>query len=108
MKRGSKYCKEFENGNIVMKFDKEMIEEMKKDEVLIVSEALSLLDCVFIGETFCLNNFETGHLVYNCYSDLVYIFPWSCLETLKEGKQIRLYARKPTEDDRELIKQEGY
>ncbi len=108
MKRYSDYCKEYKNGNITVKLDKTAIEDMKKDETLIISDILSWLDCYFIGETYCLNNWETGHTLYNVYSDLVYIFPWRYLETLKAGKTVRLYARKPDENDRETIKNEGY
>lgn len=54
-----------------------------------------------------MSNYETGHTVYNAYSDLVYIFAWSELEALEAGKAIKLFARKPDETDRELIEKEG-
>lgn len=101
-------CKEYKNGNITIKFDRETIEEAKKDDVLTLSSVLEWFDCYFIGETYCLNNWETGHTLYNCYSDLVYIFPWSALEELKQGKTVRLYARKPDETYREILESEGY
>lgn len=99
-------AKEYLNGNITLKVFGDSLEEFTRDEVLEVSELLSLLDCTFIGDTFCLNNFETGHLVYNYYSDVCYIFPWSLLEELKAGKVVRIYARKPDKDVRELIEEE--
>ena len=103
MLRTTNYCKEFKNGNINIKFDHAAIEEMKKDELLFLSDCLSRIDCDFIGETYCLSNYDVGHTLYNSYSDLVYIFPWSCLEELKAGKTVKLYARKPEIEDRELI-----
>jgi len=106
MLRTTDYCKEFKNGNINIKFGNDAIEEFKKDELLFLCDCLSLIDCDFIGETYCLSNYETGHTLYNSYSDLVYIFPWSCLEDLKQGKTVKLYARKPDEYDRQLIEEE--
>lgn len=103
MLRKTDYCKEFKNGNINIKLDNAAIEDMKKDDVLFISDCLSWIDCNFIGETYCLSNYETGHTIYNSYSDLVYIFPWSCLEELRAGKTVKLYARKPEIEDRELI-----
>ena len=97
------YAKEFKNGNISIHYDADTIEQAKSDEILTISSILDGIDCYFVGDTFCLNNYETGHLVYNTYSDLVYIFAWSLLEDLKQGKTIKLYARKPDEDDREVI-----
>lgn len=108
MLRATDYCKEYKNGNITIKYDSETIKEAEKDEILTVSSVLEWLDCSFVGETYCLNNWETGHTLYNCYSDLVYIFPWRLLEDLKQGKTVRLYAMKPNETDREILESEGY
>jgi len=103
MLRTTDYCKEFKNGNINIKLDNDAIEEFKKDELLFLCDCLSWIDCDFIGETYCLSNYDIGHTLYNSYSDLVYIFPWSCLEDLKQGKTVKLYARKPDKWDRGLI-----
>lgn len=107
MLRKTDYCKEYKNGNITIKFDSELIELAKRDSVLALSSALETIDCYFIGETYCLSNYETGHTIYNSYSDLVYIFAWSELENLGAGKTIKLFARKPVETDHELIEMEG-
>lgn len=99
--------KEYENGNITIKYYKEGIQESKRDPILTLSSLLDMIDCYFIGETYCLSNYETGHTIYNIYSDLVYIFAWSEVETLEVGKAVKLFARKPDETDRELIEMEG-
>ena len=101
MSRKTEYCTEYKNGNITIKLDQDAIKEMKKDEILFISDALFWIDCNFFGETFCLSNYETGHMIYNAYSDLCYIFPWRYLEDLKQGKTVRLYARQVTNEDRE-------
>ena len=101
-------CKEYKNGNITIKFDRDTIEEAKKDDVLTLSEVLSWIDCYFIGETYCLSNFAMGHTIYNAYSDLVYVFDWNLLAMLKAGEMVKLYARKPDEADREILGKEGY
>ena len=107
MLRKTDHCKEYKNGNIIIRYDRDMIAESKRDSLLTLSSVLDEIDCSFIGETYCLNNYETGHTVYNAYSDLVYIFAWSNLKALEEGKAIKLFARKPDETDRELIEMEG-
>lgn len=107
MLRKTDHCKEYKNGNIIIRYDRDMIAESKRDSLLTLSSVLDEIDCSFIGETYCLNNYETGHTVYNSYSDLVYIFAWSELEALEAGKAIKLFARKPDETDRELIEMEG-
>lgn len=107
MLRKTDYCKEYKNGNIIIKYDRDMIAESKRDSLLTLSSVLDEIDCSFIGETYCLNNYETGHTVYNSYSDMVYIFAWSELEALEAGKAVKLFARKPDETDRELIEMEG-
>lgn len=99
--------KEYKNGNITIKYYNDGIQESKRDSLLTLSSLLDMIDCYFIGETYCLSNYETGHTVYNAYSDLVYVFAWSEVETLEAGKAIRLFARKPDETDRELIEREG-
>lgn len=101
MKRETLHCIEFKNGNISVRLDKRDLPT--DDEILLLSSVLDEVDCYFIGETFCLNNWETGHLIYNCYSDLCYVFPWALLEDLKAGKAVRIYARKPDDTDREII-----
>lgn len=107
MLRTTDHCKEYKNGNIIIKYDRDMIAESKRDSILTLSSVLDEIDCSFIGETYCLNNYETGHTVYNSYSDMVYIFAWSELEALEAGKAVKLFARKPDETDRELIEMEG-
>ena len=107
MLRKTDYIKEYKNGNITIKFDRELIELSKRDDVLALASALETADCYFIGETYCLSNYTTGHTIYNAYSDLVYIFAWSELEALEAGKAVKLFARKPDETDRELIETEG-
>lgn len=108
MLRKSDYCKEYKNGNITIKYDSDMIQKSKQDSVLTIIDVLWWIDCNFIGETYCLSNYETGHTLYNAYSDLVYIFPWRYLEDLEAGKTIRLYAMQPNENDREILAEEGY
>lgn len=97
---------QFKNGNINLRIQREDLEDFKKDQVLYLSELLSWNNCDFIGETYCLNNFETGHTIYNWYMDCTYIFPWRELETLAAGKMVKPYAH-PVEDwERELIERD--
>lgn len=99
-------CTQFKNGNINVKIEKEDLEDFNKDQVFFLSDLLWYMNCEFIGETFCLGNYETGHLIYNSYMDCCYIFAWSDLDKLAEGKSVKLYAREVTDEDRELIERE--
>lgn len=100
--------KEYKNGNIIIKYYKEGIQESKRDSILTLSNLLDMIDCYFIGETYCLNNYATGHTIYNAYSDLVYVFAWNELESLESGKAVKLFARKPDETDKEILEKEGF
>ena len=107
MLRTTDYCKEYKNGNMLIHFDRELIEFAKRDSVLALASALDTADCYFIGETYCLSNYETGHTIYNAYSDLVYVFAWKDLKKLQQGKTIKLFARIPDESDRETLEKEA-
>lgn len=100
--------KEYKNGNITIKLDRDTLDEIKKDELLTLASILDEMDCYFIGESYCLSNFAMGHTVYNAYSDLCYVFPWCMLDELKAGKTVKLYAREPDEGDREILEREGF
>lgn len=99
--------KEFENGNINIKLSVDAIANInagKYSDIEVISWLLDGLDCYFIGEQFCLSNFDMGVSIYNCYSDLVYILAFSdIINKLMQNKTLKLYATTPTADDRILI-----
>lgn len=97
------YCKVYKNGNVTIKYDKDKIAESIIDDILTISEVLDWIDCLFVGDSYCLSNYEMGHTVYNVCLDVIYVFPWRFLEDLKAGKMVRLYAKKPDKWDRELL-----
>ena len=99
-------CTQFKNGNLNIRIEKEDLEDYLKDQVFFLSDLLWYMNCEFIGETFCLSNWETGHLIYNSYMDCCYIFPWRELETLANVKTVKLFTRKPTEEERMIIESE--
>lgn len=106
MKRITDHCKEYKNGNLLIKYNEDAIEQSKKDSLLTLASVLEEIDCYFIGETYCISNYAMGHTIYNCHSDLCYIFAWNDIKTLEQGKTLKLYARKPDEWDRELFERE--
>lgn len=106
MKNRFSETREFKNGNINIKFFDENIKDLKSgkfSDIELLSFALDNVDTYFIGEEFCLSNYEMGVELYNCRIDKIYILAFSDLEKLASGKTLKLYARKPTEDDREII-----
>lgn len=110
MKRNYDNIKEFNNGNINFRFTPEQIAELKTGKISaveVISWILDEIDCYFIGEQYCLSNYTTGATIYNAYSDLCYIIDFSDVETvLMSGRYLKLYARKPDEQDRETIEKE--
>lgn len=105
--RKHKESLQFRNGNLNLRISKEDLEDFNKDQVLFLSDHLFWLDCDFIGETFCLNNFETGHIIYNAYMDCWYIFNWSDLDVLALGFAVKLIAREMDDDIRDLVNKEA-
>ena len=98
--------KRFNNGNIHVTFDKEDIEDIKKNKfsnIEVLSWELENVDAYFIGEEFCLSNYAMGIMIYSCYADKVFTLDFSDLEKLLNGKTLILYARTPSADDREII-----
>lgn len=110
MLRNYDYIREFNNNNINIKLSPDYltdIENGKISDIEAISWTLEEIDCYFVGEEFCLSNYDMGAMIYNCYSDMVYIISFSDIErVLKAGKTLKLYARKPDEDDREIIEKE--
>ena len=110
MKRIHENIKEFGNGNINLRFTPEQIAEIKTgkiSDVEVISWTLNEIDCYFIGESYCLDNYSTGATIYNAYSDLCYTINFSDVEdALMAGRYLKLYARKPDEYDREAIEKE--
>lgn len=107
MKRVHENIKEFENGNLSIRFPAEYMEGLKSNKysaIEVISWVLDELDCYFVGDEFCISNYAMGAMIYNCYSDLVYIINFNDIEeTLAAGRWLHLYARIPDEDDREII-----
>ena len=99
--------REYGNGNITLKYSPIGIDASRIDNILTLASMLDSIDCYFMGETYCLSNYETGHTIYNAHSDLSYIFPWAAINDLEAGKTIRLYARPVDDCEREIIEMEG-
>lgn len=111
MKREDFNIKEFNNGNLSIRLPKEYIERIKNRDHLSSIEAISWvldeLDCYFVGDEFCLGNDAMGAMIYNLYSDVVYIINFNDInKKLMTGHWLRLYARVPDKDDREVINSE--
>lgn len=110
MKRTNENIKEFKNGNLSIRFSKEDLESITVGHVSpieVLVWQLSELDCYLIGDEFCLGYDAMGCMIYNSYSDLVYIMNLNDIDlVLMTGRWLRLNGRKPTEDDRVLIEEE--
>lgn len=87
--------KRFKNGNINIRYFKENIDDLKAgkySDIELLSFALEKSDCYIVGEQFCLSNYAMGCMIYNAYSDCIYILNFNDLDKLAAGKTLKLYA----------------
>lgn len=101
--------KEFQNGNINIRLSADAIETIKsgkESDIFIISELFYWVDTYFVGDHFCLSNYDMGALLYNNYSDKCYIIAFSDIEnTLMQGHTLKLYGFEPSENDRQTIEE---
>lgn len=101
----------FNNGNLNIRFSPDEIQDTKDGKysmIELLSWKLDKFDTTFIGEKYCLSNYTMGCTLYSCYADKVFILDFSDIDNiLMEGRTLKLYATKPTQDDREIIESEG-
>lgn len=110
--RNTDNVKEFKNGNINIHFTPENIADIRADRIqnsglYALINARDWADCYFVGNSYCLSNFTMVQLIYNAHSDVCYILDLSDINAvLMRGKTLKLYARKPDAEDREMIARE--
>ena len=96
--------KEFNNGNINVKFDLQGVYKNESDVVNLLW-LLDDFDTYNIGDEYCLSNYDMGLTLYNLYSDKCYIVSFTELSgRFQNGKTLRLYAHDPDEWERDEIK----
>ena len=100
----------FRNGNMNIRFTSDEIAAVKSgrySDIEVLSWILSELDCEFLGDEFCLSNYEMGCTIYSYYFDKAYLLRFTDIENvLMKGNALKLYAREPDENDREQLKKE--
>ena len=100
---------QFENGNISIRFSKDAIEDIKsgkKSDIEILSSLLDRVDTCFIGEQFCISNFDMGVRGYNYHKDKAYTISFSEIDKkLMSSLSLKIFAEDPTEEDLKLIEE---
>ncbi len=91
------------NNGISFSFTEEEIERIKNrtlsDIECIVFE-LEKLEIGFITDNQCINNYETGAVLYDAYTDKVFLLNFSDINNiLMKGETLTLEGKEPTEDD---------
>ncbi len=103
--------KRFKNGNINVKLSEETIEKWRKGLFHVMEtlfNELENVDTYMVGEQFNLGNSAVGITVYNCNQDKCYTVNLDRdIATLLDGKTLKLYAREPDENDREILESEA-
>ena len=87
MKRKTDYITEYQNGNITIRYGKDMFEEALKYPVYVLSEVLFWMDCYIELDV------STHLLIHNVRRDMWYRlwrFPHDELDDLSKGKLVRL------------------
>jgi hypothetical protein len=101
----------FKNGNLHIRFSPDEIADIQDgrySQIELLSGKLETFDTYFIGEEYCLSNYAMGCTLYSYYDDKVFILDFSdIVSVLMEGGTLKLYARKPGDEEREIIEREG-
>ena len=101
--------KRFNNGNLNIRFSPDEIQNIKDgmySKIEMLSRKLEAFDTNFIGEQYCLSNYTMACTLYSCYADKVFILDFSDIDSiLMKGRTLKLYASKPTTEDREQIEE---
>lgn len=99
----------FKNGNLNIRFSPDEIADIEAGNysaIELLSWKLGRFDTCFIGEQYCLSNYTMGCTLYSCHADKVFILDFSDIDSvLMEGGTLKLYASKPTPEDREQIEE---
>lgn len=97
MLRENENCKQFKNGNMNVRFTPEEVERIKTGTLSGIETLLYCLewyDTSLYSDEYCISNYATGVTFYNCHSDVFYEFNMNDLEKLENGKTVKLYARR--------------
>ena len=96
--------KRYKNGNITIQRITPMEELSMEEQSVLVSIAWHVPDMELLGEQGCAGNFDMYQYFYNAYTDRKYcVLQGKCSELFEQGKVIRLYAEKMTEEDYEEL-----
>lgn len=101
----------FKNDNLNIRFSPDEIQDIKDgkySKIELLSNKLAYFDTYFIGEEYCLSNYAMGCTLYNAYAAKVYTLKLSDVDSvLMAGRTLKLYARKPDNDEQKIIEREG-
>ena len=109
--RNTDNAKEFKNGSINIHFTAEEIADINNDNMMSgfthLMYVLDWADCYMLGDSFCWGNSKMFQRIYNAHSNICYYMDLDDIDdVLMQGKTLKLYARKPDPEDREMIERE--
>lgn len=97
----------FKNGNLNIRFSPDEIQDIKAgkySDIELLSQKLDSVDTYFIGEGYCLSNYEMGQTLYSYHDDKVFTLNLSDIaNVLMTGGMLKLYANKPNPEERVQI-----
>ena len=101
--------KRYRNGHIDIKLEQAVIREFRlqhiteRDVMAQVLNELIDVDCYIIGEPYSMGNFDLAYSLYCAYNGFVYVLTGNEVHRLTKGYLVKMYNRKPTEDELILI-----
>ena len=100
--------REFKNGNIHLKFDSDELrtaiecDDFYKNYEL-AGALLDSVDCNYIADFYSLGNSNQAIDIYNVRTGLLFTMLDDDFIDLQFGKTVKLIARKPTEEQQEIL-----
>jgi hypothetical protein len=103
----------FNNGNINLKLEKEDLKELSENPnslMYVLSENLFFWnDMYFVGEDFCLSNYDMGINVVDANRGEIYVMSYNdMINKLAKGKTVKLYPADYTKEYKQEIWNEFY
>ena len=104
--------KEFKNGNINIRLDRDEIKQLNIDETsendfwklyAFVGTLLDSIDCDYLGDFYSMGNSIQAIDIYNHRTDRIFTICDFEFYSIAEGLMVKLIGRKPTEDESEIM-----
>ena len=95
--------KENDNTDLIIKLERDTVESCQDDLMGTLADVLSMADCYFVGDPFCLSNYLMGVYLVNYNAYKYYIVSYNDLYAMGDGEEITLHALDVDDEIKELM-----